>query len=112
MTKEQIKDYFDRYPQSVEVYEADDRLFHTLGAAMSISAEPKKWTRKEVEASKAESQNFVDIDLSALKQQELLKLAKELNVQTDDNKKETLLAALLEKQNELKQQHNNGNGED
>lgn len=49
---EKIKDYFDRYPQSQEVFENEGVLFHTRGAAESYgTGEYTRHTRKQVDAA-------------------------------------------------------------
>jgi hypothetical protein len=104
MKKEEIRDYFARYPKSNECYEAGGKLFHTAGAAMSFGT-ARKWTRKEAESETSpdniNAADFPVVDLSALKQQELKKYADKFGIETADSKKETLLAALLEYQKQL-----------
>jgi hypothetical protein len=111
---EKIKDYFKRFPQSDECYETEGRLFHTKGAAMSFGEKIKKWTRAEAEKEKEAATDikvdFVDIDLTGLAQKDLKKYADEFGLKTENNKKETLLAALLEKQSELKKQKEDDGG--
>ncbi len=44
-----VKDYFERYPNSNEVFENGGKLFHTRGAADSFGkGETKRHTRAEV----------------------------------------------------------------
>ncbi|MDR2557037.1 MAG: hypothetical protein LBC49_04910 [Bacteroidales bacterium] len=108
---EKIKDYFKRFPQSDECYEVDGRLFHTHGAAISFGSDVKKWTRAEVE-KEIPSENkvdFLDVDLNSLTQRDLKKYADEFGLKTENNKKETLLPALLEKQAELKKAQEDDN---
>ncbi|MDR3226054.1 MAG: hypothetical protein LBT56_00080 [Prevotellaceae bacterium] len=107
MTKEQIQDYFERYPQSDECFEAAGKLFHTQGAAMNFSEKPIKHTRNMQDGNTSDGNNdgvdFIDIDLSTLDQPVLKKYADKFGLKTENNKKATLLDALLEKQSELKQ---------
>lgn len=47
---DKIKDYFDRYPNSEEVFENGGRLFHNSGAADSFAqTETKRYSRTEAE---------------------------------------------------------------
>jgi hypothetical protein len=87
---EKIKDYFDRYPQSDEVFENDGVLFHTRGAADSFSkGDTVKYTRAKVMAEKVDSEELT-VDSEEL---ELQKAADELKAKEEAEK---AYAVLLE----------------
>ena len=133
---EKIKDYFDRYPQSDEVFENDGVLFHTRGAADSYSkGDTVKYTRAKVMAeaviseqptvnseelelqkaadelkAKEEAEKDYAVlletfkaesDVSAIKYEALKVYVKGFAIETADQKKETLIAALTEFKNTL-----------
>ncbi|MDR1199053.1 MAG: hypothetical protein LBK94_08615 [Prevotellaceae bacterium] len=107
---EKIKDYFERYPNSNECFEAGGRLFHTHGAAISFGSDVKKWTRADVKKETRDDNkvDFVDADLSSLTQKDLKKYADEFGLKTENDKREILLSALTEYQKQL----NDGKDED
>lgn len=121
---EKLKDYFKRYPASQEVYENGGQLFHTRGAADSYGkGQTKKYTRKEVcsEQQAVNSQqastddNPVDealilaataklkeADISTLSYQEQANMVNTLGLDVADKKAETMLKALTEYKETLK----------
>lgn len=128
--EEKIKDYFKRYPNSKEVFENGGHLFHTRGAADSFGkGETKKYPRPSVKSTTAESENLDDSeadrlaqevakkaqlkaeavlkianteDLSTIPYQEQVKLIKALELETENQKGETILKALSEYKETLK----------
>jgi hypothetical protein len=111
---EKIKDYFNRYPNSEEVYENGGVLFHNRGDADSYAkGDTKKYTRKEAEATKAapeltkeqivETVKTVE-DLSAVPYETQKLYAKVLGLTLANKKAETLLAALVAFKETLKEE--------
>jgi len=109
---EKLKDYFKRYPASQEVYENGGQLFHSRGAADSYrKGETRKYTRKEVESPEAPAGMTKQDAVKALKEadslamvaiDDLKMLAGVLELKVDDNKKDTLVKALTEYKETLK----------
>lgn len=121
---EKIKDYFNRYPASDEVFENDGVLFHTEGAAESYGkGETTRYARKSVmetdtsdvapeDTGDDETKKTVDLtedietvkateDLSSLPYEELKRLVKVFDIKTDDQKKETFINVLTTFKNQL-----------
>lgn len=92
-----IKDYFNRYPQSNEVYETDGVLFHTEGAAQSFGkGEITKHTRQEqiVEEQTVEEPTKEEPKIVKLDYKTALSKCKELGLKLTDSRKETVFSAL------------------
>lgn len=121
---EKLKDYFKRYPTSQEVYENGGQLFHNRGAADSYGkGETKKYTRKEVVVEKAEKKELSAEetariaqekkdgaistlkgieDLNAADYKELFSLFQDLGLKAENNKKPSVIQALTEFKETLK----------
>jgi hypothetical protein len=115
--KESAIDYFKRHPLSQECYiTSDGRVFHTKGSAQSMSGTLddgeiefylRKVTTKEVKTDN-DAQNNEPSDAEILEKKEFLKiyevekleytelksLVKFFNIETADQKRETLIASL------------------
>jgi hypothetical protein len=118
---EKIKDYFNRYPQSQEVYENGGVLFHDQGSAESYGkGETTRYTREQltvntdppaddidssaddidssaddINSSAADKLKGIE-DLSTLSYDDLKALVKALNLKPSNQKAETLTLALAE----------------
>ena len=101
-----LQSFFERHSLADIVYENGGVLFFDRGAADSYGkSQTAEYTRAQIISNKtngSEAPDISEIDLLTLNQPELAKLAKSLKLETADNKKETLLAALTEYQKTLK----------
>ena len=103
--------YFKSYPNVDKLYETEDGQVFVEKAKAEAHAhhfkdgKVKEYNR-QYNADSGQSANdkllVTDFNDETLKQQDLLKLAKDLKIQTSDNKKETLIAALKAEQDKLK----------
>lgn len=108
---DKLQDYFERYPQSEEVYVTDGLLFHKRGMAESYgSGEAKRYTRKEVEATTTEPAGKGDgsltpealgeqlksgaIEVDSLSYEQMKEYVQMLGLETADQKKATFAEAL------------------
>lgn len=110
-----IQDYFARYPRSVEVFQSEDGLlFHTRGAAESYGKPYERYSREQADATQEVTTIEVtegatsDTDdswiYSELTYQELRSRVKELGLKVEDYSRATLMATLMENDNQQKQQ--------
>lgn len=109
---EAIKDYFERYPHSNEVFVNDGVLFHTRGAAESYGkgdvvkhTRPKNPANNEPlsgggdsleDAKTAAIETLNSADVEFMEYKDMKAVAKALQLITPDQKTETLKAALIE----------------
>ncbi|MDR2472148.1 MAG: hypothetical protein LBD53_01110 [Tannerella sp.] len=100
--KEKLKDYFERYPASEEVFENGGVFFHTRGAAESFGkGETTRYTRKAA-LENANGNDFsiavkfvrATDDVGAIKYEDMKKLVNQLGLQVENEKKETFVKAL------------------
>jgi hypothetical protein len=116
-----IDDYFSSYPDAEALYETvDGQVFLEKGKAETHAQrlskhsvfthtrgkdEPVDEEAVKAEAAAEAKEKLLSLDFSedakAFEQPQLLALAKALGVVTPDNKKATLIAALLELQSQL-----------
>jgi len=113
---DKIRDFFKRYPNSVEVFENGGKLFHTRGAADSFGKgkttgytmdQVEKETPPEKPASETTKEAVLlkikdTVDFSAVPYEELKLWAKAIGLKPADNKKATLLKAFVDFKETLK----------
>lgn len=119
MDNENLKDYFSRYPHNDEVYENNGVLFHSRGAADSFgnAQDTKRYTRKDIMLSLDSTvvteeneedtrtsavESVMNLDIANSDYQTLKVLAKDLQLTTEDARKETLIKALTDFKHTLK----------
>ena len=114
---QKVKDYFKRYPNNSEVFENGGKLFHTRGAADSFGgSETKRYTRptapqggdlensndsKEIKESVILKIKETD-DFSTVPYEQLKAWVKIIDLNPEDNKKETFLKAFADFKETLK----------
>lgn len=107
--KTQLKDYFERYPNSMEVYVNGGVLFHDRGAADSYGqGETKRYTRADI-CSKEDNipsslPPIAEVDINALSYDQLKYYVADLGLQPAGNKKADLIDALTAYKDNLKQE--------
>ena len=120
---EKAQDYFDRHPTSDECHiTSDGRVFHNIGAAQGMAGtlddqNIESYSRKVLEKEKAESvtdtsivdaammEAFLNVhDVDKMKYDDLKRLCKFFEIKTEDQKADTLIAALTEYKSTLNQQ--------
>lgn len=123
--KEKAQDYFDRHPSSNECHiTSDGRVFHAKGTAQGFAGtledqeiesysrtvleKEKSFTEEIDQASDAEILAMTVFlgksDVEKLEYNDLKKLVKFFDVPVEDQKKETLVAALTEFKKTLKEE--------
>ena len=107
--KTQLKDYFERYPNSTECYENGGVLFHDRGAADSYGrGDTKRYARADI-CNKEDNipsslPPIAEVDINALSYEELKYYVAELGLQPAGNKKADLIDALTAYKDNLKQE--------
>ena len=108
-----IENYFKSYPNVDKLYSTSDgQVFTDMAKAETHSQRLKNTKVSEhvrnvetISDSSSAEEKLLQVDFTdeaKLKQADLLKLAKVLEIDIADNKKETLIVALKAKQEELK----------
>lgn len=107
--KTKLKDYFERYPHSMEVYGNGGVLFHDRGAADSYGrGETTKYIRADVcdkeDNIPSSLPPIAEVDINTLSYEQLKYYMAELELQPAGNKKADLIDALTAYKDNLKQE--------
>ena len=107
--KTQLKDYFERYPNSMEVYVNGGVLFHDRGAADSYGrGETKRYTRADICSKEDNTPSslppIAEVDINALSYEQLKYYVVKLELPTAGSKKADLIDALTAYKDNLKQE--------
>jgi len=110
---DKIKSYFERYPNSNEVFENGGKLFHNQGAAESFGqGETTKYTREQVEKSADGPASKDEIilqvkeieDFSTIPTKQLREWAKILEIKLATNTNAVLFKAFSDFKETLKEE--------
>lgn len=107
--KTQLKDYFERYPNSNECYVNGGVLFHDRGAADSYGqGETRRYTRVDIcdkeDNIPSSLPPIAEVDINALSYDQLKYYVADLGLQPAGNKKADLIDALTAYKDNLKQE--------
>lgn len=109
-----LQEVFTTFRERNDLYQVSNgEVFFRFSDAVNYARTLKdhsvrKWTRAEAFASPADGDIVVslrDVEIQKLDYSNLKKLAAQLHLETADQKKDTLLAALLEAQNQATEKH-------